>query len=249
MELKILGSGSAGNCYILDNGKEALVIEAGVSFNEVKKAVGFDISRIVGCLVSHEHGDHAKYYKSLGDLGRIHVITSLGTMETLRTKDGVCPYVLGCDCMKKFDVGNFICMAFPIKHDAVEPMGFLIHHPETGTILYATDTYYLEYTFEGLNNILIECNYRLDILEANVAADSVPKTQRDRTLQSHMSFDTCKETLLANDLRAVNNIVLIHLSDGNSNAAEFRQSIAEATGKTVHVADRGMVLNFNKTPF
>ena len=48
MELKILGSSSKGNCYILDNGKEALVIECGISFNEVQKAVNFDISRIKG---------------------------------------------------------------------------------------------------------------------------------------------------------------------------------------------------------
>ena len=249
MELKILGSGSAGNCYILDNGKEALVIEAGVSFNEVKKAVGFDISRIVGCLISHAHGDHACYYPGFVD-NCIHVFTSVGTWDSLRNKEwGRNSYIIDVVSHEKYQKGNFTFMPFNIQHDAVEPLGFLINHPETGTILYATDTYYLEYIFEGLNNILIECNYRLDILEANVSAGSVPKTQRDRTLQSHMSFDTCKETLLANDLRAVNNIVLIHLSDGNSNAAEFRQSIAEATGKTVHVADKGMVLNFNKTPF
>jgi hypothetical protein len=64
-----------------------------------------------------------------------------------------------------------------------------------------------------------------------------------------MSYDTCKETLLANDLSAVNNIVLIHLSDLNSNATEFQSGIAEATGKTVHVASKGMEIDFNKIPF
>ena len=249
MDLKILSSSSAGNCYVLDNGKEALVIEAGVSFSEVKKAVDFDISRIVGCLISHEHGDHAKHYRAFTDC-RIAVIGSRGTIEALETMTEYrSSFLRGCDCMTEFSLGSFICMAFPVKHDAAEPVGFLICNPNTGTVLFATDTYYLEYTFAGLNNILIECNYRLDVLETNVEAGIVPKAQRDRTLQSHMSFHTCRDTLLANDLRAVNNIVLIHLSNDNSNAAEFQRGIASATGKTVHVADKGMVLSFNKYPF
>jgi hypothetical protein len=124
-----------------------------------------------------------------------------------------------------------------------------ITHAETGNVLFATDTYYLAYTFKGLNNILIECNYRQDILDENYQAGRVPKAQRDRTIESHMSFDTCRETLQANDLRAVNNIVLMHLSDGNSNAAEFWTGIADTTNKQVYVANKGMVLSFNKTPF
>jgi hypothetical protein len=64
-----------------------------------------------------------------------------------------------------------------------------------------------------------------------------------------MSFETCREELLANDLRAVNSIVLIHLSDLNSNADEFREGIREATGKTVYIAQKGMKIEFNKTPF
>ncbi len=246
MELKILGSSSDGNCYVFDNGKEALVVECGVSFKDVKKVVDFDISRIVGCLVSHEHGDHAqevaKFVKA-----RIPVYMSGGTAECLGLDSDPLAEVMehGDVC----EIGNFTVQPFDTQHDCEEPFGFLIHHPEMGMVLFATDTYYLAYSFPPLNNILIECNYRLDILERNIAAGRVPAITRDRTIKSHMSFDTCKETLLANDLSAVNNIVLMHLSDGNSNAVEFQQGIHEATGKTVHVADKGMVLKFNKTPF
>ena len=248
MELKILGSSSAGNCYIFDNGKEALVVECGVAFNEVKKAVNFDIARIVGALVSHEHEDHAKEVQKFLKM-RIPVFTSVGTIKAMNIKSN--NHLL--DMVKvgqpAIRVKNFIVLPFNVQHDAAEPLGFLIHHPEMGTVLFATDTYYLAHTFSGLNNILIECNYSSDILDRNTKNSCIPKAQRDRTIQSHMSFDTCKETLLANDLSAVNNIVLIHLSDGNSNALEFQQGIQVATGKTVHVADKGMTLKFNKTPF
>jgi phosphoribosyl 1,2-cyclic phosphodiesterase len=86
-------------------------------------------------------------------------------------------------------------------------------------------------------------------LEYNIAAGHIPAVMRNRILQSHFSYEHCLQALQSNDLRAVNNIVLIHLSDQNSNAEEFRREIQEATGKTVHIAGKGMTLNFNKTPF
>ena len=64
-----------------------------------------------------------------------------------------------------------------------------------------------------------------------------------------MSYDTCEEVLQANDLSKVNNIVLIHLSPGNSNAIAFKQGIKCLTGKNVHIADKGVVIDFNKSPF
>ena len=40
-----------------------------------------------------------------------------------------------------------------------------------------------------------------------------------------MSYDTCISALKANDLTMCKNIVLIHLSDRNSNAKEFREGV------------------------
>ncbi|GHT09044.1 MBL fold metallo-hydrolase [Bacteroidia bacterium] len=251
MELKIIGSSSAGNCYVFDNGRESLIVECGISFQEVKKAVNFDISRIVGCLISHEHGDHARHVNKFLD-ARIKVFASMGTINAL----GIVPmyekpkfYPIGLKANAKQTIGNFMVLPFSVQHDAAEPFGFLIHHHEMGTTLFATDTCYLAYKFSGLNNILIECNYRQDILERNTDLDLIPQAQRDRTMQSHMSFSTCFNVLKENDLSAVNNIVLIHLSDSNSNALDFQKGIQEATGKTVHIAEKGMTINFNKSPF
>lgn len=247
MQLTVLGSSSKGNCYILHNESEALVIECGVPFLEVKKALDFNISKIVGALVSHEHGDHSRYVDDFLE-ARIRVWMSEGTMGKVRNPYSVfSPLFL--EAGTKQQHRSFTVLPFDVKHDAAEPLGFLIHHPECGTVLFATDTYYLPYTFAGLNNVLIECNYRHDLLEKNIEAGRIPAALRDRTLESHMSFDTCKEALLVNDLSKVNNIVLIHLSDGNSNAEEFRNDIHKATGKTVWVADKGMSIKFNKTPF
>ena len=80
MKFRCLGSGSSGNCYILENNSEALIIEAGIPFMAVKKALDFNISKIAGVVVSHSHGDHAKHvgeYEKSGisvfQIGRAHV--------------------------------------------------------------------------------------------------------------------------------------------------------------------------------
>lgn len=248
MELSILGSSSAGNCYVFHNENEALIVECGVRFIEAKKAINFNISKVVGCLITHEHGDHCKYINDVLDAA-VPVYASTGTCRAMqpKIKGHRIPFMLESGSV--FMLGNFKILPFDIKHDCAEPVGFLIFHPEMGTTLFATDTYYLPNKFKGLNNILIECNYRMDILQANVDAGKIPEALLNRTLQSHMSLDTCIAALQSNDLSKVNNIVLIHLSDNNSNADEFKKAVSLATGKAVHVASPGICMKFNKTPF
>lgn len=250
MELTVLGSSSKGNCYILSNDTEALIIECGVSLKDVKVALEFDIKKVVGALVTHEHGDHA-YYADDFLKARIPVFMSHGTADRLGFLGPDYSGMLPIEVVPgiKFQAGNFVIMPFDVKHDCEQPIGFLIAHPEIGILLFATDTYYLPYKFEGLTNVMIECNYRTDILERNIETGRIPFKLRDRTLESHMSFETCLEALKANDLSKVNNIILLHLSDGNSNAKEFKDDIRKETGKKVYIADKGLKLSLNKTPF
>jgi len=56
MVLSVINSNSKGNGYILENDNEALLIECGCRLLDVKKALDFNISKVVGCLISHEHG-------------------------------------------------------------------------------------------------------------------------------------------------------------------------------------------------
>lgn len=246
MQLQVINSNSAGNAYILSNDKEALLIECGVLWEKIKQAIGYQISKIAGCIVTHEHKDHCKAVGQVLGAG-INVWATVGTHMAMGTdkhhrakavKQGY-----------EFTIGSFTVKAFEVKHDAADPVGYLISHPECGTVLFLTDSYYCEYNFIGLNNIIIEANYCQQILDKRVADGMNPKFLRDRVITSHMSLDTCKQTLQAYDLSQVNNVVLIHLSDGNSHAARFKREVEEVTGKTVFVADAGMKIPFNKQPF
>lgn len=52
--LKIGGSSSKGNAYILECNDEILLIEAGVSFkNKILPVINWKGGKVVGCLVSH----------------------------------------------------------------------------------------------------------------------------------------------------------------------------------------------------
>ena len=246
MVLKVLGSSSQGNCYILENDNEALILEAGVKFSEVKHALGFNVSKVVGCLITHEHKDHAAYVSEVLKAA-IPVYASAGTIEKTQLEGPRRPHI--CQAGTLLTLGGFRIIPFGTKHDSAEPLGFFIDHEETGRVLFATDTYYLPCTFAGLNNVLIEANYDDDILERNIAAGRIPAIVRNRTIQSHFSLRHCIGALQANDISAVNNIVLIHLSDGNSDAKAFAEAVREVSGKSVHVAEPGLVLQFNKTPF
>jgi len=247
MKLKIINSNSAGNCYILENDQEALIIECGVRFERIKEALNFRLAKVAGCLVSHEHLDHCKSAKEMLSKG-INVYASPGTHKAMDTITHHRAKLLlpGTEQM----IGNFKVKGFDVKHDCEQPLGFLISHKETGTILFLTDSYYVEYKFPGLHNVIIEANYCNKILKERVSNGASPFFLRDRVFQSHMSIETCKKTLQANDLSQVNNIVLIHLSDGNSDEKRFKYEVEEQTGKTVHVARAGMVIDkFEKQPF
>lgn len=43
----------------------------------------------------------------------------------------------------------------------------------------------------------------------------------------------------ANDLSAVKEIILVHLSEGNSHEGEFKKAVQAATGRMVRVAEKG----------
>lgn len=245
MKLKVLGSNSSGNCYILENDTEALIIEAGVHFHDVKIALNFNIAKVVALLVSHEHGDHGMYAKHMAAEG-IPVLGSKGTLTALNITQG---RTHPLQAYKTAKTGRFSIMPFNVIHDCSEPFGYIINHPETGNVVFATDTRELPVTFDGLNNILIEANFSEEIVAYNIRNEQLSPAQQRRTENSHMSLEQCITTLKENDLSAVNNIVLIHLSSGNANAEQFKRRVEQETGKTVSVATKGLEINFNKTPF
>lgn len=141
--------------------------------------------------------------------------------------------------------GNFKIIPFNVAHDSAEPFGYFINHPDMGNLVFITDTYYIPNRFDKLNNLLVEANYDKAILKENVDSGRLHPKVRNRVIKSHMEIETTIEFLKANNLTQVNNIVLIHLSNNNSNATDFKRKVEAATGKNVHIAGKGLNINFS----
>ena len=241
MKLKVLGSGSSGNSYLLIGEKETLIIEAGLPYKTILKGLNFNLSNVVGALVSHEHKDHSKAMRDMLSNG-IDVYTSMGTARAIAKEFKVIETYHRLNYIKseeQFTVGEFTVLPFAIAHDTEEPLGFLISHRDIGKLLFATDTYYIEYKFNGLKHLLIECNYSRKILQSNMENGS-NKMSAQRLLRSHLSLENLKEFLKVTDLEQCEDITLIHLSDSNSNATQFKSEIEKLTGIPVNIADKGL---------
>lgn len=245
MKLKVLASGSKGNCYILESPTGTLIIECGVKYKDILQGLSFNLSEAVGCLISHAHLDHSKSAKDLMKAG-IDIYTSKETIEALGLAGHRANTVIP---IEQFTIGNFKILGFPIEHD-VEGLGYLIQYELTGErLLFLTDSYYSKYKFNGLNYIMIECNYIKETLDQNIADGYIDQTMKPRLLQSHFSLENVKEFLKANDLSQCREIILLHLSDRNSDAERMIREIEELTGVTPKVADRELEVKLEMYPY
>ena len=245
MNLHILGSNSFGNCYILETATEALILEAGVRMANVKKALKWQMRKVVGAVITHEHNDHSGYVAEMVASGVLVL-----ALEDVFKAHGLVgkPFTKNIVPGKGYKVGNFKIFAVLVKHD-VPCLGYIISHPAMGKLLFVTDTITLDVCVAGLNHIMIEANYADDIVDSNIASGAMPEAMRPRLLNSHMEIEQTKAILAENDLSQVDNIILIHLSDGNSDEERFVREVRQLTGKPVYAANAGMTLDLSKQPY
>jgi len=235
MKIKVLGSGSAGNSYLLQGDKETLIIEAGLPYKTILKGLNFNLNNVVGALVTHEHSDHSKAIRGLTN-NSVDIYSSEGTFKSLNINNYHTKII---SAGLQFKINDFNIMPFDVQHDANEPLGFLIQHEKLGKLLFITDTYFCKYRFKGLTHIMIECNYSRAILQTNIE-NGLDLAMSKRIIKSHFSLENVKEFLKANDLSQCENITLLHLSDSNSNAAQFKAEIEKLTGIPTYIGDKGL---------
>lgn len=233
MDIQVLASSSRGNCYRVSDGSTPLLLECGIPYKEIQRGLNYQATMAGGCLVSHEHKDHCKALSEVSNKAGVDCYMSQGTAEAL----GVAGHRIKLiRALEQFTIGTWTVLPFDTQHDAAEPLGFPLASRTGEKLLFATDTYYIRYRFNGLTHIMVEANYADDILAANVASGSVPAQMQKRIMRSHFSLANVKEFLKANDLSKVQELHLIHLSNDNSDAERFKREIQAVTGKLVYVA-------------
>lgn len=231
IEIKTLATGSKGNCYWITDGSTPLLLECGISFKQIQQGVNFETSSLGGVLVTHEHKDHCKGVESVLNRG-LNVYMSQGTNDALQLDNHRIKIVKS---KEQFRIGTWTILPFDVQHDVNEPLGFLLQSDNGSKLLFATDTYYIKYKFSGLTHLMIECNYDQQTLDENVESGRVHPAMRKRVMRSHFSLENLIEFFKANDLSKVEEIHLLHLSDGNSNVERIFKAVARATGKMIFI--------------
>lgn len=147
--------------------------------------------------------------------------------------------------LSTYKFGSFSVRPFHVEHD-VPDFGYLIKHPEMGSLVFFTDAYDVPFAFKGVNHWLVEANYDDVLLNDNWIAGRIDKRQRDRLMLSHFSYLNCVQYLKSCNAENSKTIILTHLSSRNADPDTFKAGCEAAFGVPVYIARKGLVIDLNK---
>lgn len=215
LTLNCLGSGSSGNCYILsDETGRKLILDCGIPAKEVKVALNFNLTDIVGVIATHAHSDHFKAFEDFENMGC----------------KCFAPHVNG-KIRENMEFYPYYVQAFQLPHGETNSYGFLIRHLKTKeTLLYMTDFEYCQYVFSAsrIDYFLIECNYQKEYIDLDAP-------NKKHKLKGHCSLDTCREFVKANISDSMKTIILCHLGAESTNPKECVSEIGKVVNSYVFV--------------
>lgn len=233
MRLKILNSNSDGNCIILQSAEEQLMLDCGVDYKSTMVGLDFNISNLSGILATHHHIDHIRSIDKFADKG----------IPTIMPFNDDCKHY----SLKKGS--RFRAKAFAIKNTRDEwchsngdgspcPVyGFIVEHEEMGKLLYATDFNVMKYKFIGLNHIIMECNYDMDLL------DDTGEAKENHVFSGHSSLQQVCRFLERNDNSQLKTVVLSHISQSNGDPKHFIEEVSKIVSCPVYIAKKGLNIN------
>ena len=230
--LYVLGSGSKGNCCVVESEGVALLIDAGFSAREIERRaeiVGFELSRLIGIAITHEHGDHSRGAPRLSRRLRVPVLTAPGTwrhlapimQHTSHQPLGICARV---------QVGPFTLDACPTSHDAAEPLAIAVRDARGVSVGIAFDlgrpTAAVRYLLRDLTGIVLEANHD----EVQLRTSDYPPVVQRRIASSsgHLSNRAAAQLLGEVCHPGLATVVLAHLSCECNTAAEARAAVTRA---------------------
>ena len=252
LRLTILGSGSSGNCAVVSTENTTLLIDAGLSAKQIVlrlESAGMSIDSVHGILLSHEHGDHTR---GIDVICRKHSIPLLCTpltqesiMQGLHAKCKPRWQLMQTGCA--FDFQDLRIESFPVPHDAVDPVGFVIQDAESKLGVLSDVgfiTGLIKDRLQGSHSLFVEANYDTHLLEADTKRPWATK-QRISSRHGHLSNEQVAELVESIAHDDLHHIVLGHLSEDCNDPETAVRSVQSALAKlkiegvNVRCAERG----------
>ena len=145
----------------------------------------------------------------------------------------------------KTQIGGFLIQPLLVPHSC-ECYAHIIQHDEFGKLVFATDCSAFKYKIKGVNHWLLEANYSEEILINKMCDSSMGRS----LYQHHMEIEDTIKALKVNFCSDTQSILLIHLSDSNSNEQNFIQRVKDELGfDNVSAARPNQIINLEKEEF
>lgn len=220
LKLKILGSSSKGNCFVLYDNEENIIIDCGVK----NTCQNIDISKTMGILISHSHLDHCKDVKEIKDYYNYKFYSNKETLDILPIIEAQ-KYVT--EYKVPFEVNQFKIMPFEVYHD-VPNNGYLIRHMPSGIkILYIIDTSSVSNLhFKDIDVFIIEANHSYEWLFEKDELDV--KDYRTYGSQGHLAVEDTIEFLQNNINYNTKKVILTHISSSCNDYLEIKNKVKNA---------------------
>ena len=187
MLIKILATGSKGNCYHVSDGVTELLIECGIRYTEIIRGLDYSVGNIGAVLVSHAHKDHSLCAAEMAEMGFEMLMPE---MTAIALGLEFHPCVALAVQSKQYNVGTFGIVPFPLVHcnsdgSPCVNFGYLIASSATREkLLFATDiknirTMIIEWCDNSFYMRELFRNYHLD-KEMGVITETVYDHRGDR---------------------------------------------------------------------
>lgn len=232
LHLHILGSGSKGNCELIEGPEGYIMVDNGFSRREVLRRMGelgLDEALVRAVIVTHEHSDHVKGLGVWCKRFEGALYASTGTPEARASIEGLpfCEFSPG-DALK---IAGIEVQTFPTSHDVVNPIG-LRFACDGDTIGLMTDTGVatrdaLE-VLGGVRILALESNHDVPMLRTG----DYPRYLQDRILseRGHLSNDQAAEAACELVGAQTEQLVAMHISQENNRPSLAVRALAEALG-------------------
>lgn len=229
MNISVLASGSRGNCTLIHDDNNAILIDMGISTRKLKQALAqlhLNIEDLDGIFITHEHIDHICGLKTLTKNYSLPIYSKINTLKQIASTQKFTDINL-----KHFhpllsddiNIGNLNINAFATSHDAIDPVGYNISKYSSTTkkvtekITLATDLGFVSETvqnaLENSNTIILEANHDLKLLQNG----QYPWSLKKRILSTKGHLSNVDAGFTINKLQAKpQQIILAHLSEQNN---------------------------------
>ncbi|MDO4437488.1 MAG: MBL fold metallo-hydrolase [Coriobacteriaceae bacterium] len=232
LHLHILGSGSRGNCALVEGPQGLIMIDNGFSRRETVSRMhqlGLNEEDVRALILTHEHSDHVSGVSVWVKRWEGRLFASQGTADARK--------YLACLPFETFSPGDELQIAgvrvrtFPTTHDVVNPVGFRFSCGDDA-IGYVTDTGTLPpgamSALADTRILAIESNHDVPMLRTG----SYPRYLQDRILseQGHLSNEQAAEALATLATDRTEHVVAMHISQENNRPSLAVRALAEAVG-------------------